>query len=376
MSAQPNPKETGTPRLIPIYEPLLGEPEKRNVARAMESGWISSRGEFLEQFECGFAERIGIPHVTSCTNGTVALHLAFLALGIGAGDEVIVPDFSYVACANTVVHAGATPVFCDVDASTWQISLSSAAARITPRTKAIMAVHTYGGVVPMAELRALADTHGLKIIEDCAEAIGSLYRGEHVGRMGDIATFSFFGNKTITTGEGGMVASTSLELMKLIRRLKNQGVAEGHRYHHDLVAYNYRMTNVACAIGCAQLERWDDILAAKKTLWTRYVTGLANTPLMAQHFTAETTPSHWLCCFRMPEGQAPAALMQFLAERHIETRPGFGVLSEMPMYKKTDLGHSTARLLADSVICLPSYPSLEAQKQDRIIEAITMYFRS
>lgn len=362
--------------MIPIYKPLLDEDEKILVCEALDSGWISSRGAFVERFEHEFSLRIGLPEATTCTNGTVALDLALLALGIGSGDEVIVPNFSYVATANAVVHVGATPVFCDVDADTWQLSPASVASRITPKTKAVMVVHTYGGVMPVAELRKVTDYAGLKIIEDCAEAIGSLDQGAHVGAMGDAATFSFFGNKTITTGEGGLVASADPEVMRLVRRLKNQGVAEGQRYVHDIVAYNYRMTNVACAIGCAQLGKLDAILARKRVLWDRYLSRLASTPLVPQRFGAGTTPSHWLCAFRMPDFASPGDLMLHMGARSVDTRPGFGVISDMPMYQRLrgSVATPNSRHLADAVICLPSYPGMTDEQQASVIDGVRSYF--
>jgi perosamine synthetase len=362
--------------MIPIYEPLLDAEEKRLVMEAMDSGWISSRGLFVERFEREFAQRIGLPDATSCTNGTVALDLALLGLGIGHGDEVLVPDFAYVATANAVVHVGATPVFCDVNIDNWQLDPGSVASRITSKTRAVIAVHTYGGVTPVHDLRKITDPHGLKIVEDCAEAIGSLERGLHVGAAGDVATFSFFGNKTITTGEGGMVASADAKVMQMVRRLKNQGIAEGQRYVHDLVAYNYRMTNLACAIGCAQLGKLDAILTQKKHLWNRYVTELASTPLIPQAFDEGTTSSHWLCAFRMPDFVSSLALMQHMGTCGVDTRPGFGLLSGMPMYRH--LGDSAdtpnSRRLADAVICLPSYPGMTADQQTTVIQGLRGYF--
>ena len=362
--------------MIPIYEPLLGEEEKILVCEALDSGWISSRGTFVERFESEFSRRIGLPEAATCTNGTVALDLALLALGIGPGDEVIMPDFSYVATANAVVHVGATPVFCDVDADTWQLSPDIVASRITPKTKAVIAVHTYGGVTPVAELRRFTDLASLKIIEDCAEAIGSLDQGAHVGARGDVATFSFFGNKTITTGEGGLVASADSEVMRLVRRLKNQGVADGQRYVHDIVAYNYRMTNVACAIGCAQLGKLDAILIRKKTLWERYISGLASTSLVPQRFDAGTTHSHWLCAFRMPDFASSGDLILHMGTRNIDTRPGFGVISDMPMYRhlRGSADSPNSRRLADAVICLPSYPGMTTEQQGAVIDGVRSYF--
>ncbi len=364
--------------IIPIYEPFLDGEEKRLVNEALDSGWISSKGKFVERFEREFAHRIGLPDAAVCTNGTVALDLALLALGIGPGDEVIVPDFSYVATANAVVHVGATPVFCDVNIDTWQLEPASVASRITSKTRAVIAVHTYGGVTSVAGLRRVTDPAGLKIIEDCAEAIGSLERGVHVGSAGDIATFSFFGNKTITTGEGGMVASSDIQLMHLLRRLKNQGIAEGQRYVHDIVAYNYRMTNLACAVGCAQMGKLEEILVKKKALWDRYLKDLASTPLIPQAFDESTNSSHWLCAFRMPGFASATELMHHMSASGIDTRPGFGVISAMPMYQhlRDSADTCNSRLLAESVICLPSYPGLNKEQQTRVINAVRNYFGS
>jgi len=371
-----NPKQPSD--MIPIYEPLLDGEEKRLVIEALDSGWISSRGIFVERFEREFAQRIGLSDAAVCTNGTVALDLALLALGIGPGDEVIVPDFSYVATANAVVHVGATPVFCDVNIDTWQLEPTIVASHITSKTKAVIAVHTYGGVTSVADLRKVTDPAGLKIIEDCAEAIGSLEGGAHVGSAGDVATFSFFGNKTITTGEGGMVASSDAQLMQMLRRLKNQGVAEGQRYVHDIVAYNYRMTNLACAIGCAQMGKLEGILVRKKALWDRYLKELASTPLIPQAFDERTTSSHWLCAFRMPDFASSADLMRHMRACGVDTRPGFGVISAMPMYEYLRRSANTpnSRCLAEAVICLPSYPGMNEEQQATVINGVRSYFES
>ena len=359
---------------IPIYSPLLDDKETEYVLQAMKSGWISSRGEFVSQFEERFAQRIGLPYGTTCTNGTVALHLALMAVGVDAGDEVIVPNFSYVALANSVRHAGAVPVLCDVNLDTWQADIKSIISLMSSRTKAIILVHTYGGVAQVEELISVAKKAGVFIIEDCAEAIGSINQGSHVGRLGDIATFSFFGNKTITTGEGGFIGSNDESIIKLVRRLKNQGVAEGERYFHDLLAYNYRMTNVACAIGCAQLEKLDYILSRKREIWDRYLLGLKDTPLIPQKSADHTSSSNWLCCFRMPEELNAGELMRFLLNKGIDSRPGFCSLSSMPMYSQSVSHGQISAILERTVICLPSFPGLLAEQQARIIEEIKLFF--
>jgi perosamine synthetase len=264
---------------IPVYRPDLSGNEARYVADCIESTWISSKGSYIAQFENQFARRVGVAEATAVCNGTVALHLAMLALGVGAGDEVIVPTLTYVASVNAVTYCGAVPVFVDALPGTWQIDPEDVRRRITPRTKAIMAVHLYGHACDMDALRTLATEYRLFLIEDCAEAIGSLYKGRHVGCLGDIATFSFFGNKTLTTGEGGMVVSNDPTLMERSRHFKGQGLAEHREYWHDVVGYNYRMTNLCAALGVAQMERLDAFLRRKRALAESYRAGLAGLPV-------------------------------------------------------------------------------------------------
>ena len=234
---------------IPVSAPTLAGNEKRYVMDCLESNWISARGKYVEQFEAAFAEFCGVRHGVSCTNGTVALHLALLALGIGPGDEVIVPTLTFVATANAVRYCGATPVFVDCEPETWNIDPGLIESRITPKTKAIIVVHLYGHPVDMDAVMSLADRHGLFVVEDAAEAHGAIYRGRMVGSIGHIATFSFFGNKVISTGEGGMVTTDDAELARIVRLLKEQGMDPKRRYWYPVVGYNYRMTNVTAAIG-------------------------------------------------------------------------------------------------------------------------------
>ena len=241
--------------MIPIYKPDLGGNEKKYVNECIDTSWISSRGRFVQEFERRFSERIKVAHATAVSNGTVALHLALEALGIQDGDEVIVPTLTYIASVNAISYTGATPVFCDSDALSWQMDPEDIRRRITPKTRAIMVVHLYGQACDMDAIMRIAKEHNLFVIEDCAEAFGTLYKGQHVGAFGDIATFSFFGNKTITTGEGGMVVSNDKALLERARHLKGQGLAAHREYWHDVIGFNYRMTNIQAAIGLAQLER-------------------------------------------------------------------------------------------------------------------------
>ena len=240
---------------IPVYQPDLSGNERAYVDRCLQSTWISSKGEFIDRFQQGFAGYIGAPHALAVANGTVALHLALAALELGPGDEVIVPSLTYVAAVNAIRYVGATPVFADADPATWQVSVAHVAKLINGRTKAILAVHLYGQACDMAALVDLARRHRLRLIEDCAEAFGTKMGAKHVGTFGDIATFSFFGNKTITTGEGGMVVAADPTLHRKALKLRGQGLADDREYWHDVVGFNFRMTNICAAIGLAQFDR-------------------------------------------------------------------------------------------------------------------------
>src|SRR4051794_21300608 len=306
--------------MIPVYQPYLTGKEKEYVASCFDSTWISSRGEFVSRFEAEFEQFIGIRHATTVCNGTVALHLAMMALGLGLGDEVIVPTLTYVASVNTIVHAGATPVFVDSLSSTWQMDPNDVQRKITARTKAVMAVHLYGAPCEMASLVELCDQHGLFLIEDCAEAFGTLYGGKHVGTFGDIATFSFFGNKTITTGEGGMVIAQGDALAARMRMVRGQGQSSTRRYWHETLGFNYRMTNIVAAIGLAQIERLDPILARKRAIGARYRTLLRGLPVTFQQAAEGIVGSDWLVSPLLPPGADRDRLMADMAARGVETR--------------------------------------------------------
>jgi perosamine synthetase len=285
--------------MIPVYQPSLGGREKEYVNQCLDTTWISSKGEFISRFEQGFAKFIGAEHATTVNNGTVAIHLALEALGIKAGDEVIVPTLTYIASVNTIAQTGATPVFVDSIEETWQIDPADVRRKITPKTRAVMVVHLYGLPCDMDEIMKICQEHNLLLVEDCAEAFGTYYKGQHVGTFGDVATFSFFGNKTITTGEGGMVVVKDESVARRAFHLKNQGVSQSREYWHDILAYNYRMTNICAAIGLAQLERAPEILAQKRQIAQWYSEGLEGLPLKVHREQADTThssgcaPSWW-----------------------------------------------------------------------------------
>ncbi len=353
---------------IPIYKPFLGDEESRLVAACMESTWISSQGAFIQDFESKAASYCGAANAIAVSNGTVAIHLAMLALDIGAGDEVITTNFTYVASSNAILYVGATPVFADIDPLTWNLDPSGIEAKITSRTKAILYTNIYGAPAHYKELRKISDSHGLYLIEDAAESFGSTYEGRFSGTLGDVSTFSFFGNKTITTGEGGMVLTPHKEISDKIRKLKNQGNSDTVRYYHDILGYNYRMTNLQAAIGVAQLAKIDEILQRKRAIQQRYEDGLG-TFLRMQQLAPDSTSSYWMCSVLFSSIAEKERVVKALAKRNIETRPFFTPIDELPFYKKVN-DCPISRQISDLGLNLPSFPALEASDQNRIIKLI------
>ena len=257
---------TGMDIKIPIAEPDIGQEEIRNVTEAVKSGWISSKGQFIKDLEEQFARYFNVNFGASTSNGTSALHLALDALGIKMGDEVIVPTLTFIASANVVKYTGARPVFVDSHPDYWCIDPEKIEEKITDRTKAIMPVHLYGHPCDMDPIVRIAKKHDLFIVEDCAEAHGAEYRGKKVGSFGIISCFSFYGNKIITTGEGGMCLTNDKELAEKIRILRDHGMSPEKRYWHDVVGFNYRMTNLQAAIGVAQLAKLDKFIEKKRKI--------------------------------------------------------------------------------------------------------------
>ncbi|MGY2199941.1 DegT/DnrJ/EryC1/StrS family aminotransferase [Pseudomonas gingeri] len=359
--------------MIPVYQPWLGAREKEYVNQCLESTWISSRGEFISSFEREFASYIGSEHATTVSNGTVALHLAMTALRIGVGDEVIAPTLTYIASINTILQTGARVVFADSSASTWNISVADIRARISANTKAVMVVHLYGQACEMDEIIALCKEHNLLLIEDCAEAFGSLYKGRHVGTFGDVATFSFFGNKTITTGEGGMVVCKNQDIHERACHLKSQGVSRTREYWHDELAYNYRMTNICAAIGLAQLEQADTIIARKRQIAHWYREALEGLPLTFHAEVPGTRHSYWMCSILLQEPRLCQGLRDWLKAQGIDTRPLFPPAHTMP-HCQADEVFEVAQSLSSRGLNLPSYPTLRQDQVLQVSSEIQRYF--
>jgi len=342
----------------PVYAPYLNGREKALVMDCLDSTWISSKGKYVGQFEAMFGAWLGVQHAITVSNGTVALHVALAALGIGPGDEVLVPTLTYIASANAVKYTGADVVFVDSERAYWQIDIEDAERKITSRTKAIMVVHLYGQATDMDAVMALAKKYSLYVIEDCAEAIGTRFDGKHVGTIGDIGSFSFFGNKTITTGEGGMVVTNNAELDRKIRHLRSQGVSSEREYWHDAIGFNYRMTNLAAAIGCAQMESVDDLIAKKRQIAEWYRQGLAGLPLQVHSTHPRTLHSYWMVSILVDDAGDRDALRDALRADGIETRPVFYPVHQMSMYTAPGQYFPVADEIGSRGINLPSYPAL------------------
>lgn len=364
----------GHPRNTPIAEPNLMGNELAYVHDCIKSGWVSSQGKYVVKFENLLTSYLNRPSLT-VSNGTVAIHLALLTLGIKQGDEVIVPDLTFAATINAVLHCGAKPVISDVNRESWNMDIESIKKVFSKKTKAIIAVHLYGNPCKMDEIGEFCSKNGLFLIEDCAESIGSYYNSKPTGTFGDAATFSFFGNKTITTGEGGMVSfklEANLEKAKIIR---DHGMSKTKRYWHDLVGYNYRMTNIQAALGVAQFERIDSFVYRKREIAHRYLTEIISEYLKPQKLINNSQSSYWLYSIELDSANLRDDLMNHLKNSGIETRKVFFPLSSMPLYSKyTNVACTNSQQISDKSLSLPTYPSMTPEQVDNIIEKTNLFF--
>lgn len=354
--------------MIPVYSPDLSGNERRYADDAVATSWISSLGPYIDRFETALRDTIGTRHVIAVSNGTVALHLALHCLDVGPGDEVIVPTFTYIASVNAIKQTGATPVLADVRRQDWLLDPDQVEALITPRTKAIMPVHLYSGVCD-SRINEIARSNGIKIIEDCAEVLGTRIGDHHVGTTADVATFSFFGNKTITTGEGGAVATNDDALALRLRKVKGQGQSLTRRYWHDELGFNYRMTNICAAIGTAQMERIDSILDRKSRIARMYRDALGGSGVEFQSVAPDVESSEWLVTLLLPKGADRDQVMAGLADLGIDTRPVFFCAHQMPMYR-SDKPYPVAEDITTRGISLPSYPGLSDDQVAQVSDAL------
>jgi perosamine synthetase len=364
--------------MIPVCEPTLNGNEKKYVADCMATGWISSGGKYVKQFEDNFSKFIGLKHGISCSNGTNALHLAVEALGIGKGDEVIVPEFTMMAVPNSVFYAGAIPITIDSESETWNMNPDLIEERITNKTKAIIIAPVYGHPADMDKIMKIAQKHNLKVIEDCAEVPGGTYNGKMCGTFGNIACFSFYGNKIITTGEGGMCLTDDDSLAEEMRKLKNHYFGTP-RFLHDKIGYNYRMTNIQSAIGVAQLEYVDKLIQSRIDNAQKYNKLLApldffNLPVQKK----EVKNVYWMYGITIKDISKISKLefMNQLKNKGIDTRSFFYPTSMQKAY--TDNVNSSliraapvAKKLYDCGFYLPSSSSLTDKEIETVVDKIT-----
>jgi perosamine synthetase len=371
--------------LIPLSEPLISGNEWAYVKECLDTSWVSSAGKFVDRFEAEFKTRLGVRHAVAVASGTAALHVAVLAAGVKPGDEVLVSTLTFIAPANAIQYAGAHPVFVDADPSTWQMDVEAVLAflercRQTPeglinpksgrRIGGLLPVHILGHPVDLGPLVETARRHKLPVIEDATEALGASYRGRPVGTIGDVGCFSFNGNKLITTGAGGMVVTSRQDIADKARYLSTQAKDDPIEYVHEEVGYNYRLSNVQAAIGCAQLEHIDTFLSAKRRIASRYAEGLADCPGVRTMPSANwASPAFWLYTVLIEGGSREA--MRKLGQAGVQSRPLWRCVHSNKPYRGNEvLGGSVAEDLQRDALSLPCSVGLSDSDQERVITAL------
>jgi len=357
---------------IPWAKPDIGEKERRFVCRALASTWISG-GPFVEKLERTFKEHCGVRFALAVSSGTAALHVAYRALGLGHGDEVIVPGFAFMAAANIALQLGAKPVFVDIDPKTWCITADTVRKHITRRTKVIVPVHTYGNVCDMDEILTLARDHNVAVVEDAAEAFCSRYKGHQAGTMGTIGCFSLHATKLVTTGEGGIVVTEKKQLSTKMNLFRNHGMMRKKYYWHELDGHNFRLTNLQAALGCAQMERLERFIRERRRIYRQYVVHLSDVAgLTLQYFAPEVDPVVWGLAVKLGSREFPQdrdAVMDQMRKKNIETRPGFYAASVMKHIfdsPRIPICEETSR----QMISLPMYTSLRNKQVKYICDCL------
>ena len=363
-------------RRIPVLEPLLDANELSYVTECIRTNWISSQGAFVTRFEKMVGDYIGVENAVATANGTVALHLALVSLGIQPGDEVIVPDLTFAATINAVIYAGAKPVLVDIEPETWGLDVAKFEKAITAKTRAVIPVHLYGQPCRIEEICKIAQKKNIKVVEDCAEAFGSRVKGRPVGSFGDAAMFSFFGNKTITTGEGGMVLFKEAKVSERARRLRDHGMSKEKRYWHDEVGFNYRMTNLQAAIGVAQMERAELFINTKLKIGSTYNEILGRCPaVVLPPQLPWSLNTYWVYTVRLnPAAKVSSGkMLETLLAGGVEGRRIFYPLHQMPPYQLyalagEDYGISTA--FSDTGLSLPSSVGIKATDVKTVAQTV------
>lgn len=360
---------------LPVCAPVIGAREADYVARCVRSGWISSLGPMVGEFERSFAARVGAADAVACSSGTAALHLSLLAAGVGPGDEVILPSFTMIAVPNAVLYCGAKPVLVDCDPALWTMDPAQVARKMTRRTKAIVAVHTYGQPAPLDELSRLARRRGVALVEDAAEALGGAFAGRPVGSWGVSAAFSLYANKLITTGEGGVVTLKSRAAGRRLRILRDHGFSPRRHFWHEVVGYNYRMTALQAAVGLAQLERFDGLVGTRRRLARLYAGGLSGIPGLTPWAAAPRAEhSHWVFPVVVEPGfgMSRDALRAALAARGVETRGFFVPIHQQPAHRARFRGEAypVSETLGARGLYLPSSSGLKPLDVEYVVETL------
>lgn len=371
----PVAEEALTRRIIPVSDPKLDGNELRYVTQCIQSNWISSAGRFVRDFEEAFAAAVGCRYGVACSNGTTALHLALATLGIGPGDEVIIPTFTMIATANAVRYTGATPVLVDSERGTWNLDVGQLEAKITPRTRGIVLMHTYGHPVDTDPVLELAARRDLWVVEDAAEAHGARYKDRPAGSLTRAASFSFYANKIITTGEGGMVTTNDAELARVARRLRDHAFSDERHFWHKYLGFNYRMTNMQAAVGLAQVERLEEFVGIRRANAVRYTRALSKIPgltLPVERPWARNV--YWMYGMVVEDafGISRDELRQRLARRGIETRTFFIPIHIQPIYYELFKGqrYPVAEELCRRGLYLPSGATLTEAEVDYVCETV------
>lgn len=362
---------------IPVSRPRITQREEEYVLDAVRSGWVSSLGKYIDSFESAFAKYCGVKYALTTSNGTTGLHLALATAGIGPGDEVIVPDLTFVATVNAVVYTGATPVIVDIDPDTLCISPSAVEAAVTRKTRAIIPVHVYGHPCDMDALEAIAHTHSLLIFEDAAEAHGAEYKGRRVGSFGQAGIFSFYGNKIITTGEGGMLTTDDGDFYARAKFLRDQAMSHEKRYWHPEIGYNYRMTNMQAALGLAQMEIIDEMLKRRAEVFQMYQAVIKTSSSVRLNHTANWAKNaYWMICLEVDrfDEASRGVFMKKLRDRGIDSRPYFYPMTAMPMYERPTPPVTAAKSVIG--LNLPTYHEISQEDVTRVGEAVNEELRA
>ena len=363
--------------MIPVLEPSIGKEEIKNVLKAVKSGWVSSKGEFIEKFEKEFADYHQVKEAVSTSNGTTALHLALKSLGIKKGDEVLVPVLTFAATANAIIYCNAKPVFVDIHPKYWCIDPQKIEDKITEKTRAIIPVHIYGHPCDMDWIMDIAEDYGFYVVEDAAEAHGAEYKGKKVGTFGDISCFSFYGNKIITTGEGGMCITNNEELAEKMRILRDHGMRLDKKYWHDKIGFNYRMTNLQAALGVAQLKKLDKFVNKKRKIAKIYRENLYK--LQEKKKIKLHPEMSWAKCIYwtysiLIKNKSRDELIEYLYHRDVDTRPFFYPLNIMPPYKREEK-YPNAYKISKEGLNLPSGVDINEQTITHICNLIKEFFK-